>query len=116
MDTKANPIPVTPWSSVHFGVGYIFAGLTEQFGFQKSLLVFLVLHTLYETKDVLFTKCSLINSIFDELIALLGFLVYYQIRSKQSLPIVFALVLLYMTSPLSSTDGKWTLNLWKNRH
>lgn len=114
-DTKDRPIPVTPWSLVHFGVGYCFASLTHQFGLQRSFVTFLVLHTLYEIKDTLYSTSSFVNSVFDELIGITGFLAFYKIQTHVPVWLVTTLVIAYLISPLSSKDGSWTLDIWNSR-
>ena len=114
-DSKTNPVPVTPWSIVHFGVGYSFASLTHEYGFQKSFITFLVLHSLYEIKDTLYSPSSFTNSIFDQILGILGFLAFYKVKVKVPVYIVVGAVLLYLVSPLSSKDGTWSFDIWNTR-
>lgn len=114
-DSKKNPTALTPWTIIHFIVGVTFALVSRQLGFTNSLVLFIIIHTLYEVKDVYYGS-SVLNSVFDEIFAVLGFLAFYYFKMNTSQVITFVIAsLLLMISPSLSEDGSWTLDIWNSR-
>ncbi len=114
-DSNKTPTAVTPWTLVHFIVGMAFGMLSYRLGFNNSLILFVIIHTIYELKDIYYGS-SVINSVFDELFAILGFLAFYQFNmttSQVALTVTGSLLL--MTSPMLSDDNSWTLDIWNSR-
>lgn len=85
-DELKSPSIITPWSAIHFLsgiVGYTFMiKWLPTWSYQKGFWVFFALHTLYEMKDhyrtyikhkVVRDENTLLNSIGDQAIAMLGF-------------------------------------------
>lgn len=89
-DSPEEPAIFTPFSLIHFLSGmYAYLVLRFIFPYSKTwilFLIWLVLHTLYETKDVFLTSSnSFINSIGDTIAALAGFLVGAAVLCRFSL-------------------------------
>lgn len=107
---------ITPWTFIHFLTGYISAiGIMKCFNasFKKTLIILLILHTIYEIKDL---KCyfskksntkincdklewsnnSLYNSIFDTIFFIFGILLVLEINTENKCYLII-LTILYFT-------------------
>ncbi len=107
-DTKDNISFTTPWSITHFMFGFFGYVFTDYYynhwDQQHRFVLMLFLHTIYELKDIYFSyldgpkpssEDSLINSIGDTLLAIIGFYFGSIIVKKSNLTIVFLVFFLY---------------------
>lgn len=100
-DNIKNPSCITPWSFIHLHSGFIFyltlKYLYPKFSFFTIFIFWLILHTIYEIKDLMsyfniyiyksdynsiknWNNNSIINSIFDTIFTLIGLLIAYYIN------------------------------------
>lgn len=106
-DTIQKNALITPWSIVHLLTGYLFSvyGINVfKFSFNKAFLIGLILHTIYEIKDLscYFINCdnksqwhnnSWINSIKDTIFFIIGFFLILKINIHNNFTIfVFTLL------------------------
>lgn len=107
---------ITPWTFIHFLTGYISAiGIMKCFNasFKKTLIILLILHTIYEIKDLKCyfskklntkTNCdklewsnnSLYNSIFDTIFFIFGILLVLEINTENNCYLIILTILYFM--------------------
>lgn len=75
-DSEKEPAFVTPWTMIHILTGILFGHFTKILGFKPAFLWYLVLHTLYEIKDIWMEQedNSFLNCLGDQIFGILGFL------------------------------------------
>ncbi len=102
-DSPEDPAVFTPFSLIHFLAGF-YAYLVLRWIFRRTnvlllFLVWVVLHTMYETKDCFFTDTnSLANCIGDTFSAFAGFFVGVSVLYRFDFVTVFIGGLLLWTS------------------
>ena len=96
-DSKKDVTLITPWSFIHSYSGFIFyltlKYLYPEFSLLKIFILLIIVHTIYEIKDLLsyfnikvssekWSDNSYMNSIFDTIFALIGFFVAYYVNNN----------------------------------
>ena len=110
-DTINKPSCITPWSFIHLYSGFIFY-LTMKLLFPKLtfiniLISWIIIHTLYEIKDILYYfkiklasdywgNNSIMNSLFDTIFALIGLYIGYIINSKSILLYIISIIIYFL--------------------
>jgi hypothetical protein len=97
-DSVEKPCFITPWDLIHFLSGIVFYLFFKYFNFNFyiGLTLFIIIHTLYEFKDLFYyfkitdinnywTNNSLLNSIGDTFSAILGYILSFYIFKKINL-------------------------------
>ena len=116
-ESKENPVALTPWSFVHTSLGILLGTIARHFNPQLVLL-FVFFHVLYETKDVLYSSSSLKNSIYDQLVFMIGLSIPFITNFNEQVLVLIAIgLLLILISPITSKEGKWTepIKVWFTR-
>jgi multisubunit Na+/H+ antiporter MnhG subunit len=117
-DSKYKPSFTTPWTIIHTISGITFANLSKHLDFKSSFIVFFIIHTIYELKDIYSkgSKNSAFNSIGDQTFGVLGFLIGWKIGMKHSAILVLALFI-WLLNPKFSKNGKWSngFDIWESR-
>lgn len=100
-DSTENPTLFTPWSLMHFLSGayiYMYLALYHKYTLMQKLYILLIVHTIYELKDLYVTyfahvkpgdvslgglvaNSSLYNSIGDTISSVVGFYAVYYLHS-----------------------------------
>lgn len=122
-DTQKNPTLLTPWSIIHFFTGVITGLLVKHLNldFFWSLVIYILMNMIYETKDLLFTNGtnSWQNSIVDILTGILGYVwVTKTVVSSKMVIILSTILYVLFASSLLAEDGKtWSLffDSWYSR-
>ena len=96
-DSKKDVTLITPWSFIHAYSGFMFyltlKYLYPEFSLLKIFILLIIVHTIYEIKDLLsyfnikvssekWSDNSYMNSIFDTIFALIGFFVAYYVNNN----------------------------------
>ena len=92
-DYKKGPTCITPWSYIHFLTGlniFLIINSIKVVPYIYNLIIFFILHTIYECNDYIKTyiiydkndQSTLINSIWDTIFALFGWILGYLLLYK----------------------------------
>ena len=106
-DSQKKPALLTPWSIIHFLSGVI-AGLLVRhlnLDFFWSLVIYILMNIIYETKDIMFTNGtnSWQNTLVDIIVGILGFLWVTQTVVSTKMVIALSTILyLIFASPMSA--------------
>lgn len=119
-DDPDNPKILTPWSLIHIISGLVFASFAKYMNLKKSIsfISLFILHGLYELKDVTLdgSHNSTINSIGDQICALIGFFIGWNSTAAQTFTISCVLFFIFL-SPISDRYRKWSdiSEIWNSR-
>jgi hypothetical protein len=121
-ENAKEPALVTPWTIIHFIGGVLFSIFSKSVHFQKNkaLITFFTLHAMYEIRDCYIYKPhnSIANSVGDQLFAVVGFILGWDLQTKDSLLVCLVLFLLFL-SPITNKRGEWRwsngLDSWSSR-
>ena len=112
-DNMERPTCITPWSYIHLLSGLNFSLLSLSYlskhSVIKNLIIFIIIHTIYECKDLYITyiisnnkkyyQNTLINSIGDTIFSIFGWILGYIIYlSKPNTYYVISFVILQLIS------------------
>ena len=118
------PTYITPWALIHALLGLTFSLLSLNF-FKKHLvltnfIVFIILHTIYECKDICITYLidlpkknkqyhnTLVNSIGDTIFAVFGWYIGYMIYlSKPRNYVISIIVVIYIITVIIFEFAPW---------
>jgi hypothetical protein len=128
-DWRQQAVLLTPWSLSHFACGLLVGSASFAFrrGFKASFVAWSLLHLCYEATDVYMAYSddvkdgapnSFANSVADQAVAMLGFLLAWYARLSMPVAVTAALLMYFvLISPYLSPEGTPTsiVGAWYSR-
>ncbi len=111
-DSKQTPCLITPFTGIHFLSGAVANILLRKLdvSYAIAFTIWFIIHMLYELKDLhgsyiknsddYYHNHSLINSISDQVFALLGFIIGQNIPLDVTVPFIMLFILIVVTAYL----------------